>query len=833
VRRAIPILLAFLVATSVASGATPVITSLNPSSIVAGNPDFTLQVTGANFTLDTQVRIDNAPRPVEFVNSTTVRATIPAFDVAVPRTFSVTALNPGFPASGAVTFQVVSNVPSITSISPSNVTVGSGNVTITVAGGSFASTAVVRLNNVAIATTFVSEKQLTAVVPSSELTSPRSINVTVFNPHPFNKTSNTVTLQVSAALPPSISALDPNSVVAGSDGFTLAVVGTNFAANSIIRIDNVSAATTFVNSSRLTTEISASRIATAKTLTITVLNPTANLTSGPATLTVTEASIPIVQSITPTSVEVGSGALTMAVTGNKFNLNSVVRFDGSERSTTFIDSRHLNASLTATDISREGTHEISVLNRPPNGGTSNSLLFTVFAADAPIINSLSPAAFATNEPTLKLTVTGSRFGLNNGDEVLVDGSPRVTEFVSETTLVATLLPSDVAAPGTHTVTVRNKFGRTSGPLTFTVATQAGPVVTSIEPSTAAVGDAPFTLTVNGTNFVGESIITIDGVPRDTTFVSPERLTVQITAADLSSPRIVAVAVLNPGGPTSAAVNLTVNLVPPTISALAPAQAIAGENNKTVTLSGTGFAANSVVKVVGVTRPSTFDASAGTLTIELLGEDLLSPRSIPITVTGVGGTSSPVSFTVVGPVITAVTPLSIVAGSDNVLIRVEGTGFLPTSQIVFADSVRATTFDDGVLTTILSGINLGITGRVSVRVRNSSDSFSSGFLIDVVSPGAPRIERLDPATIVAGSGPLDVTIIGANFLFGAVAKVNDTNRPTRFVSTTELVVSLEADDLALPGALILAVTNPDLTATPSIQLTITAPQVGGRRRAVGR
>ncbi len=64
-----------------------------------------------------------------------------------------------------------------------------------------------------------------------------------------------------------------------------------------------------------------------------------------------------------------------------------------------------------------------------------------------------------------------------------------------------------------------------------------PTTTSISPTSKTVGDAAFTLTVNGTNFVsGVSVVRLDGADRTTTFVSSTQLTATIPASDLTDSR---------------------------------------------------------------------------------------------------------------------------------------------------------------------------------------------------------------------------------------------------------------------------------------------------------
>jgi hypothetical protein len=421
------------------------------------------------------------------------------------------------------------------------------------------------------------------------------------------------------------------------------------------------------------------------------------------------------------------------------------------------------------------------------------------------------------------------------DVVLVDGSPRLTEFVSTTTLVATLLDDDVASPGTHTVTVTNRTGATSAPLTFSVSSLAGPVITNIDPPSTAVGASPFTATLTGMNFVDQSIVTIDTAPRATTFVSATQLRVQITASDLSTARQLSVSVLNPDGLTATPVDLPVLMIPPAIQDFSPTSAIAGDTGFTLFIRGTGFGTSSVVRLNGTVRPATFDAPTGRLLVAITATDINAPGTLSITVTGPGGTSAPALLGVLAPMITSVTPSSIIAGLTAVDLSVEGTGFLPTSQIVYLGLPRPTTFNtlSRRLVTTLTAADLSVTGAVAVLVRNNANSISAPFIVNVVSPGDPRIDALDPAVILAGSGAIELDVFGANFLTGAVVRVDGDPRPTDSVSGTQLLAGLTAADVATARTIVITVANPDGTVSAGVNLTISAtpPVAGPRRRSV--
>jgi len=72
---------------------------------------------------------------------------------------------------------------------------------------------------------------------------------------------------------PTITALAPSSMTAGSSAFVLTVNGTNFNSNAVINFNSVAQTTTFVSANQLTANIPAASVATAGSATVTVTNP--------------------------------------------------------------------------------------------------------------------------------------------------------------------------------------------------------------------------------------------------------------------------------------------------------------------------------------------------------------------------------------------------------------------------------------------------------------------------------------------------------------------------------------------------------------------------------
>ena len=107
---------------------------------------------------------------------------------------------------------------------------------------------------------------------------------------------------------------------------------------------------------------------------------------------------PEISGITPNSVAEGSSGFEMTVEGVGFIGESVVRVDGVSVPTTFVNIRTLKAAIPASVVARalpnrfnepgpfqlngvygDRTVKITVFNRPPDGGTSNSVSLRVQA----------------------------------------------------------------------------------------------------------------------------------------------------------------------------------------------------------------------------------------------------------------------------------------------------------------------------------------------------------------------------------------------------------------------------------------------------------------------
>jgi hypothetical protein len=84
---------------------------------------------------------------------------------------------------------------------------------------------------------------------------------------------------------------------------------------------------------------------------------------------------PSIVSIAPSVTQAGSGAFTLTVTGTNFTSGSIVKWNGVNRTTTFVSATQLTAAILAADIATAGVVNVTVLNT--NGVESLARTFTV------------------------------------------------------------------------------------------------------------------------------------------------------------------------------------------------------------------------------------------------------------------------------------------------------------------------------------------------------------------------------------------------------------------------------------------------------------------------
>jgi hypothetical protein len=315
---------------------------------------------------------------------------------------------------------------------------------------------------------------LNVVAPSADTVAPPGLYM-LFILNGSGVPSSAKTVQVgSGPAAPTLTSLSPSSKVAGELAFTLTVNGSNFVSGSVVRWNGENRPTAFVSTNQLTAQVPATDIAAAGTASVTVQNPPKpgdawqNRVGGPVSnalpFTITGASPsppPTLTSLSPSSAAAGAADFMLTVNGSNFVNGSMVRWNGQNRTTTFVSATQLTASIPANDIAAAGTALVTVQNPPFPGGavSTNALTFTITpAAPAPltITTSSLPNARMGTPYSAPLAASG--------------GTPPYTWSIASGILPPGLLlnPPDMMNPDTRISGTPLPTASTTSPYRFTV-----------------------------------------------------------------------------------------------------------------------------------------------------------------------------------------------------------------------------------------------------------------------------------------------------------------------------------------------------------------------------
>lgn len=624
--------------------------------------------------------------------------------------------------------------------------------------------------------------------------------------------------------PPAISSISPTSVLAGSTPLTLTVSGSGFLSSSVVQVAGIAVVTTYVSSSQVTAVVPATQLASAGQLAVVVVNGSLNSASGtPINLTVNNPS-PTISSVSPSTELLGAPSPVVTVTGTGFVPTTAINVNGTIRPTTFISATQLSAILTAADVAATGTLSLTAVSPSPGGGASAAVSLPVNNPSVGAIELYPSLLTAGATSPVTIAVTGNAFV--PASVVQVAGVARTTTYVSSTTLTFAATIADQATAGTLAVTVTNPApgGGTSPAASLTVGNPSIGAI-QLNPSALIAGTASAaTITVTGDTFVPASVVQVGGVARATTYVNPTTLTFVATIADQATAATLSVTVSNPapGGGTSPAVSLTVN--DPAVGAiqLNPSALIAGTSSPTtITVTGSTFVPASQVLLNYVARATTY-VNPTTLTFAATVADQASVAMLGVTVTNPapgGGTSPVATLTVatptVTPVITGITPASIVAGSTDTTINLSGTGFTNNSVVQWNGQALVTYLSYGypyyntyTLTATVPAADLTTsgTGSVTVSTPTASPALSNAMTVTITNPPAPTLTSISPS-----GGPINtaasVSLYGTGFTAASTVALNGSTVASTFVNSTQITCTIPASSLALPGNTNITVTTP--------------------------
>jgi CSLREA domain-containing protein len=278
---------------------------------------------------------------------------------------------------------------------------------------------------------------------------------------------------------PALESLLPASATVGGQSVSLTVRGSAFAPDAVIQVNGANRPTQYLTANELRTTLAAADLTNAGSLTIRVVNPEPGGGNSINTLAFAVTApgqnpAPSIDYLNPQGQAAGDPGFTLVIKGINFISGSQVRWNGTNRATTFVNSGEVRATITAADLLNPGPAAVTVVNPAPGGGTSNIVAFQVAAPGqnpVPTISGLTPAtavALGAQSKPLQLMIQGQ--GFLPESQARWNGENRATTYISPTQIRITLSAADVAFGGYGAVTVSNPGpgGGLSNPFTLNI-----------------------------------------------------------------------------------------------------------------------------------------------------------------------------------------------------------------------------------------------------------------------------------------------------------------------------------------------------------------------------
>jgi galactose oxidase-like protein/glyoxal oxidase-like protein/IPT/TIG domain-containing protein len=594
---------------------------------------------------------------------------------------------------------------------------------------------------------------------------------------------------------------------------------------------------------------------------------------------------PVTTSLNPSSANNGDYPFVLTVNGSAFSNDSVVRWNGSPRSTTSVSATQLTANIPASDLATAGTAQVTVFTPAPGGGTSSPLTFTINQAPVPNL---------TQTGTIIAKIMAPTGGGNHNPEVIRDGDKP---------------PVGTNDSSRQYDTYHGGVQETDDWIGYQYSsTQTFAKVVFQEGMNFVDGGWFNNLNVQvrqSGNWVNVSNITSTPSYPPNDNISYETYTLQFSPISGDAIRI-------DGAPGGAAYFISVGELQvfgpgasspaPSLTSMSPTNANSGDLAFKLTVNGSNFVSGSTVQWNGSARP-TSSISATQLTANIPASDVTTAGTAQVTVftpAPGGGTSSPLTFTINQSAVTNLTQAGTIiakttaptgGGNHNPEVIRDGDmppvgtkdssrqydtyhgGTASTDEWIGYQYPSAQTFTKVVFQEGMNFVDGGWFNNLNVQVRQSGNwanvsnltstpsyppndnvsyetytlQFSpiSGDAIRIdgapggaayfISVGelqvygsgssspAPSLASMSPTSANSGGSPFTLTVNGTNFVAGSVVRWNGSNRATSFVSATQLTANIPASDVATASTAQVTVFTPAPGGGTSSALTFTVNQ----------
>lgn len=612
---------------------------------------------------------------------------------------------------------------------------------------------------------------------------------------------------------PTLVSLSTDSVPVGNPDFTLQIHGTGFVTGTRIQFDKAELIPSSVTRTEVTVTVPRDLVETARTLEISAATPPPGGGTSNALEFSVKNPLPVLQSLSLTSVLASSGDFALTLTGSEFAVGAKVSFGAQSLEPQSSSATELEVMVPGTLIGEGGTVTVSVTNPGPGGGISNQRPFTILNP-TPTLAGLSTQSALLDSSALSLEIAGTNFIPQT--LVMIGSASLVPSRQTSTQLTVTVPATTLANSGVLEIKALNPGpgGGTSNAVEFTVNNPV-PVVSTLSLDNTLVGSAAFPLTISGSNFVSGSKLHIGSEELTPHVTSRRELSVIVPQTLLANAALLPVSVSNPGpgGGASNSLEFTVKNPEPMITAISADNITAGTNDFTLQITGANFASGASFDF-GPLHLVPLSSTSTQMEVTIPATAVSGAAVLSVTVTNPGpggGTSNAVRFTIYNPApeITAISQQSVLVNSDAFSLDITGNNFVSQTWIEFGNAaLRPVSFDREHMRLLVPKSAFPRGAVISIRAVNPPPGGGTSNAIEfTVANPVPVVNSVSPLSVTAGGDGTPITLSGKGFVDGSVVTAGTTQLIPNAVSDTGLQLRLPGNLIAESGALTLTVTNP--------------------------
>jgi hypothetical protein len=501
------------------------------------------------------IQVNGLNEATTYVSPTQITALMPASQLTSGAVLKVTVIDGGAAAGAdsSLTLTVDNPSPVLIAISPSNLVSGSSDTVLNLSGTGFLSSSTVQVNGTSHLATYVSSTQINIALSAVELATAGSFSVVVTNSAPGGGSSSAASYAVNNPAP-LVTGLTPSTFTVGAAATTLAISGAGFLPSTTVQINGVLRSASYVNSTQINIQLSATDLATTGNFNVALTNPAPGGGLSSTVFYSVNNPAPVIKTFDPASVTAGGSTLkTIAVNGNGFVPSTVIQVNEVAHTTTYQGTSQVTFQLSLAEQAVETNLLVKAVNPAPGGGASGANILPVGTSGSPHISSISPTQAIVNTATVNFTVSGT--GFSSSCSVLWNGTPLPTGYLASSGVLFTTARANLlTAVGTVNVSVRcTNSAADSNAVQFNITNPPPPIANSVSTSIVPIRTSS-SITVYGAYFTPSTTAQIDGVTMPGTY-SSGILTVNLPATAITTPGLKRLTFTSEWG-TSAATTLT-------------------------------------------------------------------------------------------------------------------------------------------------------------------------------------------------------------------------------------------------------------------------------------